>query len=45
MDPKDKLQLFSIFYDEQAVVPNVLKEHISDLRKLQQVSSPNAKQI
>jgi hypothetical protein len=45
MDSKDKLQLFSIFYDERAPIPSILEQHISNLRKPRQTSSPNAKQI
>ena len=45
MDSKDKLQLFSIFYEEQAPIPSILEQHISKLRKPRQVSSPNAKRI
>jgi len=45
MDPKDKLQLFGIFYEERASIPAMLKQHVSDLRKPRQASSPNAKRI
>lgn len=45
MDPKDKLQLFSIFYDDQTPIPSMLEQHVSDLRKPRQAPSPNAKQI
>jgi len=45
MDSKDKLQLFSIFYDERAPIPNAIAQHIANLRKSRQASSPNAKRI
>jgi hypothetical protein len=45
MDSKDKLQLFSIFYEERAPIPSILQQHISNLRKPRQAPSPNAKQI
>jgi hypothetical protein len=45
MDLKDKLQLFSIFYEERALIPTVLEQHILNLRKLRQALSLNAKQI
>lgn len=40
MNSKDKLQLFSVFYEEQAPIPSILKKDISNLRKPQRVSSP-----
>jgi len=45
MDSKDKLQLFSVFYEEWAPIPSILEWHISNLRKLREAPSPNAKQI
>ncbi|KAF2807511.1 uncharacterized protein BDZ99DRAFT_573318 [Mytilinidion resinicola] len=45
MDFKEKLQFFSIFYEERAPIPSILEQHISNLRKPRQVSSPNAKHI
>lgn len=45
MDSKDKLQLFSVFYEEQAPIPSILEQHISNLRKPREAPSPNAKQI
>lgn len=45
MDPKDKLQLFNIFYDERAPIPSILEQHVSSLRKPREAPSPNAKRL
>ncbi|KAH8702929.1 hypothetical protein GQ44DRAFT_778304 [Phaeosphaeriaceae sp. PMI808] len=45
MDPKDKLQLFNIFYDERAPIPSILEQHVSGLRKPREAPSPNAKRL